>query len=194
MPAVKDCFGLHGHYAFGSVAKEKSGVGRKSATSVGLTTDLVHWLQAGKTVAVVRFASKIHRLASAFRTASVASLPAAIPSRPPCGGPTDRLAPVIVLPLWFFVFIVAVMRIVWDVINQKGGGCSVVLLLLVFLYHISRQENVIPLYIVLMLLKIWRLLIIPRFAEILGLPARPAVQGLRCRALTTSYSVSAVRG
>ena len=87
-PAMKDCFGLHGHYAFGSVAKEKSGVGRKSATSVGLTTDLVHWLQAGKTVAVVRFASKIHRLASAFRTASVASLPAAIPSRPPCGGPT----------------------------------------------------------------------------------------------------------
>ena len=60
----------HGHYAFGSVAKEKSGVGRKSATSVGLTTDLVHWLQAGKTVAVVRFASKFHRLASAFRTAS----------------------------------------------------------------------------------------------------------------------------
>ena len=45
---MKDCFGLHGHYAFGSVAKEKSGVGRKSATSVGLTTDLVHWLQAGK--------------------------------------------------------------------------------------------------------------------------------------------------
>ena len=25
----------------------QSGVGRKSATSVGLTTDLVHWLQAG---------------------------------------------------------------------------------------------------------------------------------------------------
>ena len=87
-PAVKDCFRLHGHYAFGSVAKEKSGVGRKSATSAGLTTDLVHWLQAGKTVAFVRFASKFHRLASAFRTASVASLPAAIPSRPPCGGPT----------------------------------------------------------------------------------------------------------
>lgn len=85
-PAVKDSFGLHGHYAFGSVAKKKSGVGGKSATSVGLTTDLVHWLHAGKTVDVVRFASKIHRLASAFRTASVASLPAAIHSRPPCGG------------------------------------------------------------------------------------------------------------
>ena len=44
-PAVKDCFGLHGHSTFGSVAKEKIGVGGKSATSVGLTTDLVHWLQ-----------------------------------------------------------------------------------------------------------------------------------------------------
>ena len=50
---MKDCFWLHGHYAYGSVAKEKSGVGRKSATSVGLTTDLVNSLQAGKTVAVV---------------------------------------------------------------------------------------------------------------------------------------------
>lgn len=105
-----------------------------------------------------------------------------------------RLTPVIVLPLWFFVFSVVVVRIVWNFIYQKGSGYSVVLLLLVFLYHISRQENVIPLYIVLVLLKIWRLLIIPRFAEILGLPARPAVQGLRCRALTTAYSVSAVRG
>ena len=57
-PAGKDCFGLHGHSAFGSVANNESGVGRKSATSVGLTTDLVHWLQAGKTVAVVRFASE----------------------------------------------------------------------------------------------------------------------------------------
>ena len=50
-PAVKDCFGLHGHYAFGYIAKKESGVGRKSATSVGLTTDLVHWLQAGISIA-----------------------------------------------------------------------------------------------------------------------------------------------
>ena len=34
---------------------------------------------------------------------------------------------------------------------------------------------------------------IPRFAEILVLPARPAVQALRCRALTAGESVSAVR-
>ena len=106
----------------------------------------------------------------------------------------SRLPPVIVLPLLFFLFIVVIVQIVLDAINRKGAGCSVVLLLLVFLYHISRQENVISLYTVLVQLRIWRLLIIPRFAEILGLPARPAVQGLRCRALTTAYSVSAVRG
>ena len=55
---MKDCFGLHGHSAFGSVAKEKIGVGGKSATSVGLTTDLVHWLQAGKTVDILRCAAE----------------------------------------------------------------------------------------------------------------------------------------
>ena len=83
-PAVKDCFGLHGHYAFGSVAKEESGVGRKSATSVGLTTDLVHWLQAGKTVDVVRFASKIHRLVSAFRTCRSPRVPCPAAPFPRC--------------------------------------------------------------------------------------------------------------
>lgn len=38
-----------------------------------------------------------------------------------------------------------------------------------------------------------RLSLIHRFAEILGLPARPAVQALRCRALTTGESICAVR-
>ena len=38
-----------------------------------------------------------------------------------------------------------------------------------------------------------KLLLIPAFGEILGLPARPAVQALRCRALTAGESVSAVR-
>ena len=38
-----------------------------------------------------------------------------------------------------------------------------------------------------------RLFLIPRFAEILVLPARPAVQALRCRALTAGESISAVR-
>lgn len=38
-----------------------------------------------------------------------------------------------------------------------------------------------------------RLLLIPAFGEILGLPARPAVQALRCRALTAGESICAVR-
>ena len=41
---------------------DSGGVGRKSATSVGLTTDLVHWLHAGKTVDFLRCASEINRL------------------------------------------------------------------------------------------------------------------------------------
>ena len=55
---MKDCFGLHGPSAFGYVANKISGVGRKSATSGGLTTDLVYWLQAGKTVDILRCAAK----------------------------------------------------------------------------------------------------------------------------------------
>ena len=38
-----------------------------------------------------------------------------------------------------------------------------------------------------------RLFLIPRFAEILVLPARGAVQALRCRALTAGESICAVR-
>src|SRR5574344_811279 len=38
-----------------------------------------------------------------------------------------------------------------------------------------------------------RLFLIPSFAETLVLPARPAVQALRCRALTTGKSIGAVR-
>ena len=59
------------------------------------------------------------------------------------------------------------MRIVWGVINRKGGGCSMVILLLEFLFHISSQQNAVSLYTVLVLLRIWKLLIIPAFGEIL---------------------------
>ena len=47
--------------------------------------------------------------------------------------------------------------------------------------------------LLLLLLGIMRLFLIPRFAEILVLPARPSVQALRCRALTAGESVCAVR-
>ena len=91
---MKDCFGLHGHSAFGSVAKEKIGVGRKSATSVGHTTDLVHSLQAVKTVDVSRCASEINRLSS----------PSALPRSLRSLRRADyRLPPVIVLPLILLV-------------------------------------------------------------------------------------------
>ena len=55
---MKDCFGLHDHSAFGSVAKENSGVGEQSLLSQVQLTDLVHWLQAGKTVDILRCATE----------------------------------------------------------------------------------------------------------------------------------------
>ena len=60
-----------------------------------------------------------------------------------------------------------IVQIVWDVINQKDVGCSMVLLLLEFIFHISRQQNAVYLYTVLVILRIWKLLIIPAFGEIL---------------------------
>ena len=83
---MKDCFGLHGHSAFGYVAKEESGVGRKSATSVGLTTDLVHWLQAGKTVDISRCASEsTDLLPPSALPRLLRSLRLSPPSRPAAG-------------------------------------------------------------------------------------------------------------
>ncbi len=135
-PAVKDCFGLHGHSTFGSVAKEKIGVGGKSATSVGLTTDLVHWLQ------------------TCFRLPHCLGCIAACGfSRPPPRRDTDyRLPPVIVLPLWLFVFVVVVVRMLRMDFNQKGSACAVVLLLYVLLYYMGRRHNSCSLYVVLVVL------------------------------------------
>ena len=117
-PYVKDCFWLHGHSAFGSVAKDKSGVGRLSATSGVQTTDLVHWLQAGKTVDISRSASESTDLLPPyallrqqarllpgfsppglrpppFRGAllPLAAVACSIPTLPPCGMPTSDVSP-----------------------------------------------------------------------------------------------------
>ena len=60
---TKDCFGLHSHSAFGSIAKEESGVGQQSLLSQVQFTDMNHWLRADKTVDISRYASEISRLA-----------------------------------------------------------------------------------------------------------------------------------
>lgn len=105
---MKDCFGLHGHSAFDSVAKGKIGVGRKSATSVGLTTDPSHLLQAGKTVDISRCASEINRLA--FRLPHCLGCFATCgPTRPALRLAYYRLPPVIVLPLWFLMLLVVLV-------------------------------------------------------------------------------------
>ena len=132
---MKDCFGLHGHSAFGSVAKKEIGVGRKSATSVGLTTDLVHWLQAGKTVDILRCAAESTDLlppSALLRPLRGLQLP-----RPPALRLAYyRLPPVIVLPLWFFVVVVVVVRLLGIDFNQKGSTWIVIIPLLVLLYYI----------------------------------------------------------
>ena len=57
-PAVKDCFRLHGHSAFGYVAKRQIGVGQQSLLTQVQLTDPSHWLQAGKTVDILRCATE----------------------------------------------------------------------------------------------------------------------------------------
>lgn len=83
---MKDCFGLHGHSAFGSVAKEKSGVGQQPAASVSQLTELVHWLQAGKTVDISRCASESTDLLPPSALLRPHSRPAAFPPSRPAAG------------------------------------------------------------------------------------------------------------
>ena len=63
-----------------------SGVGRKSAASSGHTTDLVHWLQAGKTVDILRCAAEsTDLLPPSALPRSLRSLRLSPPSRPAAG-------------------------------------------------------------------------------------------------------------
>ena len=85
-PVVKDCFGLHGHSAIGSVAKEKSGVGQQSLLPQVQLTDPVHSLQAVKTVDISRCASEsTDLLPPSALPRSLRSLRLSPPSRPAAG-------------------------------------------------------------------------------------------------------------
>ena len=205
-PTVKDCFGLHGHSAFGYVANKESGVGRKSATSVGLTTDLVHWLQAGKTVDISRCASESTDLLPAFRTASAASQPAAMPTRPvmpaavtsspspwsPSPWLIDyRLTPVIVLPLLMLMLVVLMaMAVILCACSSRCVGILpyviLVLVLLAVFYYIGISHTAI-----IVLYGIMRLFIIPalrrNFASVVcGGQCKPFVVGHSLRATAAS--------
>ena len=82
--------------------------------------------------------------------------------RPPFPWLADyRLAPVIVPPLWSFVFIVVVMLLIRSHRNKKGIAYSIVLLLFVSPYYMGSKHFTLFLYVVLVLLRILRLLMIP---------------------------------
>ena len=123
-------------------------------------TDAVHSLQAGKTVDILRYAAESTDLlppSALLRPLRGLQLP-----RPPALRLADyRLPPVIVLPLCFFVFIVVVVLMLRMDFNQKDSSCAIVLLLYMLLYYIGRSHNACLVYMVLVLLGIWRLFMIP---------------------------------
>ena len=76
--------------------------------------------------------------------------------------PASRpVSPVIVLPLWFFVFIEGVVLMVVEVFNQKGSASMSVVLLFVVLYYMGDRQSTYLLYALFVLLGILRLLMIP---------------------------------
>ena len=84
--AVKDCFGLHGHSAFGYVAKRQIGVGEQSLLPQVQFTDPFHWLQAGKTVDILRCAAESTDLLPPSALLRPHSRPAVFPPSRPAAG------------------------------------------------------------------------------------------------------------
>ena len=155
---MKDCFGLHSHSAFGYVAKRQIGVGQQSLLSQVQLTDPSHWLQAGKTVDILRYAAESTDLLPPsalprqqvyllpgfstpglrpppFRGTLLPSAPAACDfPRPPALRDADyRLPPVIVLPSWI-VLLLLVMVMASSESSRSAGAGVVILLLVVLLY------------------------------------------------------------
>ena len=76
--------------------------------------------------------------------------------------PASRpVSPVIVLPLWFFVFIEGVVLMVVEVFNRKGSASMSVVLLFVVLYYMGDRQSTYLLYALLIPLGILKLFMIP---------------------------------
>ena len=151
---------LHGHSAFGSVAKEESGVGQQSLLSQVQLTDLVYWLQAGKTVDISRYASEsTDLLPPSALLRPLRSLQR--PSPPALRDADYRLPPVIMLPLWFFVVVVVVVLMLGIAFNQKGGAGAVVILLFVLIYTNRKDTASLYLYVIFLLYGKMILMMIP---------------------------------
>ena len=94
-PAQKPCWVYYAPLRLQSSRRRAmgSGVGRKSAASSGHTTDLVHWLQAGKTVDISRRASEsTDLLPPSALPRSLRSLRLSPPTRPAAGRPAAAAA------------------------------------------------------------------------------------------------------
>ena len=157
---MKDCFGLHGHSAFGYVAKRQIGVGQQSLLPQVQLTDPSYWLQAGKTVDILRCAAESTDLlppSALLRPLRGLQLPS-----PPALRDADyRLPPVIVLPLWFFIFIVMVVLMLGIAFNQKVGAGAVVILLFVLIYNNRKDTASLYLYVIFLLYGGMILMMIP---------------------------------
>ena len=83
-------------------------------------------------------------------------------SRPPALRRADyRLPPVIVLPLWFFIFIVMVVLMLGIAFNQKVGAGAVVILLFVLIYNNRKDTASLYLSVIFLLYGGMILMMIP---------------------------------
>lgn len=92
------------------------------------------------------------------------------PSPPALRDADYRLPPVIVLPLWILLIVVVLVGLRHCISGRACASVILLLIVIVLLFYHSKDFNCLSLYLVLLLLEIWRLLMIHAFGEIL----RPA--------------------
>ena len=101
------------------------------------------WFIGSRRARLLTFSAALRSPQTCFRLPHCLGCFAAcgLPSPPALRDADYRLTPVIVLPLWFFVFIVVVVRMLRMDFNQEGSAGMVVILLFVFLYYMGRRQN-----------------------------------------------------